>query len=117
MSGNIHWVLEVTIFPGQLENFRAVAKDLISSSQSEPGTLSYEWSLNDDETVCHIYERYRDPAAMLTHVQGFGRFAERFLQTCRPVRFDVYGHPPEELKAALLDFHPTYYTPLGGFNR
>jgi len=117
MSNQIHWLLEVAIQPGQLANFRAVAKDLIAATQSEPGTLNYEWNLNADETTCHIYERYQDSAAVLTHVTSFGRFAERFMQACRPTRFYVYGTPTDEVKAALTDFGPTYFTSLGGFSR
>lgn len=117
MSEATYWVLEVAILPGQLDNFRAVAKDLIAATQSEPGTLNYEWNLSADGTVCHIYERYRDSAALLTHVQSFAPFAERFLQACRLARFDVYGSPNEEAKAALADFQPTYYVSLGGFSR
>lgn len=117
MSNEIHWLLEVAIHPGQLENFRAVARDLIASTQKEPDTLSYEWNLTTDGTSCHIYERYRNSAALVAHVQGFGKFAERFLQACRPVRFDVYGSPSDEAKAILTDFGPIYYSHLGGFSR
>jgi quinol monooxygenase YgiN len=117
MSDSFYFVLEVSILPGQIGNFRAVAKDLIAATQQEPGTLNYEWNLSRDETSCHIYERYHDSAAFMAHVQTFGKFAERFLQACRPVRIDIYGSPGEEARAALADFHPTFYAPLGGFSR
>jgi quinol monooxygenase YgiN len=117
MSAEISWILEVEILPGQVDNFRAVAADLIASTQPEPGTLSYEWHLNEGGTACHIFERYKDSAALIAHVQGFGKFAERFMQACRPVRFSVYGKLSEEAQAILADFHPAHYSTLGGFNR
>jgi quinol monooxygenase YgiN len=117
MGGEISWILEVAILPGQLKNFRAVARDLIAVTQSEPGTRAYEWNLSDDKTVCHIFERYQNSDALVAHVQSFGSFAQRFMQACRPTRFDVYGSPNEEAKAALADFHPVYFSPLGGFSR
>jgi quinol monooxygenase YgiN len=117
MSAEMTWILEVEILPGQLENFRAVAGDLIASARTEPGTLAYEWHLNEAGTLCQIYESYRDSTAALIHVQSFGPFAERFLQACRPVRFSVYGTPSEEVKAALADFGPAYYSSIGGFSR
>jgi quinol monooxygenase YgiN len=117
MSEEIYWLLEVEILPGELENFKTVARDLIASTKPEPGTLGYEWALSDDGTVCHIYERYRNSAALVAHVHSFGSCAERFLQACRPTRFHVYGTPNEDAKAALADFHPVYFSPLGGFSR
>jgi len=117
MSDSFYFVLEVSILPGQLENFRAVSRDLIAAMQLESGTLNYEWNLSHDENSCHIYERYRDSAAFMAHAQTFGKFAERFLETCYPVCIDVYGSPSEEAQAALAGFHPTYYSPLGGFSR
>ena len=86
-------------------------------TQSEPGTLDYEWNLSEDETVCHIFERYKNVEAVLTHVRSFGLFAERFMQSCRPTRFHVYGPANDEVKAALADLHPVYFSPLGGFSR
>jgi quinol monooxygenase YgiN len=117
MSDQIYWILEVAILPGQLKGFRAVAGDLIASTKSEPGTLNYEWNLSDDETVCHIYERYQNSEALLAHIQGFGAFADRFMQACRPTRFHIYGTPNENVKTALADFNPVYFSPLGGFSR
>ena len=80
MSENIHWLLEVAILPGKLEDFRSVVRDLIAATEPEPGTFDYEWYFNADNTACHIYERYRDSAALIKHVEGFHRFAERFMQ-------------------------------------
>ena len=51
MKNEIYWILEVAVLPGQLENFRAVARDLIASTEKEPDTLGYEWNLNDDGTI------------------------------------------------------------------
>ncbi|HEY0257538.1 MAG TPA: antibiotic biosynthesis monooxygenase [Candidatus Methylacidiphilales bacterium] len=117
MSQSFHLILDLSILPGEFENFRAVAKDLIASAQTEPGTLSYEWNLSPDKNSCHVYERYRDSASFLTHAEAFGPFAERFLKTCRPMHVDVYGSPNEEAQAALADFKPTYHTFLDGFSR
>jgi quinol monooxygenase YgiN len=117
MSNHVSWLLEVAILPGKLDDFRAVARDLIASTEPEPGTFDYEWNLNTDNTVCHIFERYRDSEAMIKHVEGFHRFAERFLKSCRPTRFDVYGNPSEAAKAMLADLNPTYFNTLGGFSR
>jgi quinol monooxygenase YgiN len=117
MSDQVFWHLEVAILPGKLDDFKAVARDLIANTEPEPGTFDYEYNLNADDTVCHIFERYRDSAAMIKHVEGFHAFAERFLKSCRPTSFSVYGNPSEEAKAMLADLHPTYFKMLGGFSR
>jgi quinol monooxygenase YgiN len=117
MSENISWILQVAIHPGKLDDFRSVAKDLIAKTESEPGTLGYEWNLSEDGTICHIFERYQNADALVTHVESFGAFAKRFMEACHPTRFHVYGTPNEAVKAALADLNPVYFSPLGGFSR
>ena len=117
MSENISWILQVAIHPGKLNEFQAVAADLIAASRSEPGTLDYEWNLSEDSTICHIFERYQDSDALLKHIQSFGTYARRFMESCHPTRFHVYGIPSEAAKAALEELHPVYFLPIGGFSR
>jgi len=117
MSEELYWILEVDILPGQLANFESVARDLIAATTNEPDTLGYEYALNADETVCHIYERYKNSEAVLTHVRSFGNFAERFMQACCPTRCYVYGNVSEEVKASIGDLRPVYFSLLGGFSR
>ena len=68
-----------------------MARDLIAKTESEPGTLGYQWNLSEDKSICHIFERYQNAEAMLTHVQSFGAFATRFMEACHPTRFHIYG--------------------------
>jgi quinol monooxygenase YgiN len=117
MSNQISWVLEVEVLPGKLEDFRAVARDLVANTKNEPGTIDYEWHLGPGNTTCHIFERYADSAALVKHVEGFGAFAGRFMASCRPVRFAVYGQVSDQAKSHLADLHPVYYSTLGGFSR
>ena len=117
MSNQISWLLEVEILPGKLDDFRAVARDLIANTEPETGTLDYEYHLSPDEKTVHIFERYADSAAMLKHVAGFMNFAARFMAAGRPKSFSVYGKPSDEAKAALADLGPVYFSELGGFSR
>jgi quinol monooxygenase YgiN len=117
MSNKISWLLEVSILPGQLENFKSVAHDLIAVTKNEKTTLAYEWELSPDGTKCDIYERYADSEAMIAHVKSFHNYAERFMEACRVTSFHVYGTPNDAAKALLAALQPAYFTHLGGFHR
>jgi hypothetical protein len=85
----------------------------MATMDEEPGTLDCEYYLNADKTVCHIHERYRDSAGLITHAENFGSvFSERFMQACNPTRFNVYGTPNEAAKAVLAQYDPTYFTKI-----
>lgn len=85
---------------------------------NEPGALNYEWSTNSDGKLCHIYERYVDSAAVMTHMATFGeRFAGRFFAIFKPLRVVVYGSPDKEVKEAFAGNKPLYMQPVGGFSR
>lgn len=118
MNENVAWLLELTIKPGQRSAFEAVMRDMIASAQAEPGTLNYEWWIAADGSACHVYERYRDSGAVMTHLAGFGaKFAERFLPLITPTRFVVYGAPSPAAREALAAFDPLHLAPLAGFSR
>ncbi len=119
MATDVSWMLELNIQPGSEEDFRALLAEMVKTTEAnEPSTLNYEWSTSADGKLCHIYERYADSAAVMTHLGTFSeRFAERSLKVLKPVRLVVYGSPNATVKEALAGFDPVYMSPVGGFSR
>lgn len=119
MKNDVYWMLELEIQAGRGDDFRALMAEMVGATQAnEAGALNYEWSTSADGKLCHIYERYSDSAAVLTHLSTFGkRFASRFLGILKPIRFVVYGSPNAEVRDTLAGFNPVYMREVGGFSR
>jgi quinol monooxygenase YgiN len=119
MIDHVHWVLAVAIKDGEFENLQTLMKEMVDATQAnEPGTLAYEWTLTPDRKQCHIYERYVDSEATLTHLGTFGeKYAERFLASVEPTSLVVYGNPNDKVKETLSGFGAVFMLPFGGFAR
>lgn len=118
MQGQVSWVLETTVKPGQFDTFKALMEEMVEGTSTEPQTLGYEWYLGDDGSTVHIYEKYADSDAMVDHVNGFlEKWAERFMACIDVVRFTVYGEPSAAARELLAGFGPTYLGSWGGFAR
>jgi len=119
MATEVSWIVELNLQAGRKTEFTALMNEMINATRAnEAGTLNYEWSTSADGAVCHIFERYVDSAAVMTHLGAFGeKFADRFLEVVKPVRFVVYGSPSHQVKAALAAYNPVYMQPVGGFSR
>ena len=119
MSENITWIIEGTIQSGQLDSFKALASEMTDTVQTEePDTMIYEWFISEDQGSYHIYERYADSAAVMTHLQNFGqRFADRFFAVADVNGFSVFGNPNDEAKEALHGFGAVLMASVGGFTR
>ncbi len=119
MSDAVSWVLELSVKDGQLDAFKALAREMSEATQAdEPGATHYEWFANDDGKTFHIYERYADSAATMVHLGNFGaKFAERFLACVEPARLTVYGDPSEEVRGALAGLGAAHMTQVEGFAR
>ena len=116
MSDEVFWLYEVAVKPGQASPLRKLMAELIESARGEPGALAYQWSLSDDDRTAHIYERYTDSAATLTHIAAFREtFAQRFLAAVELTRVVVYGTPNAEVRDALMAMHPVYMSAIAGF--
>jgi len=117
MSTEISWVFEAAVKPDALDEYNALAQEISRNNQeTEPDQLIFEWFIDGQDV--HIYERYKDSAAALSHVQQFvANFAGPFLDLCTPTRMSVYGEPSDELKVALTGFNPRYLGTLAGHAR
>ena len=118
MSEQVSWFLELAVKPGQIDEVRALIAEMVESAQTEPGALNYQWSISDDESMIHSYERYADSDAVLAHLSIFGAtFAKRLLAAVEPTRFVVYGDPTDQARDALDGFGARYMKPFAGFAR
>lgn len=117
MSEAIYWILAVNIHPGKLAEFKEVSAALVKSTRNESGTLAYEWTLSEDEQICHIYERYVDSGAIGTHIENNGERVGRLFAISTPIHFVIYGSPDPKIRAQLADLKPIYMVPLDGFTR
>jgi quinol monooxygenase YgiN len=113
-AGEISWQYEVEIVPGKLDDFISVARGLFATMDQEPGTLDYNYYLSPDNTVCHIYEHYRDSDSLVAHADNFRNvFAERFMAACTPKRLSVYGTPSDPVKAVLAQYGAVFFSTIG----
>jgi quinol monooxygenase YgiN len=112
-------MLHLTVAPGRQAELRTLLAEMVAGTHAnEPGTLDYEWSLSADGTQCHLWERYVDAAAAMTHIGTFGeRYAERFLSLLTPTAVHLYGAPDAAVREALAGFGAVVMEPVGGFSR
>ena len=115
-GNEVAWLLELAVNPGQFDAVWALMEEMVASTRSEPGALSYAWFVGEENRTVALYERYADSAAVLVHMATFGeKFAPRFLAAMTPTRLTVFGDPSEEARQALGGLNPTYLGFLGGF--
>ncbi len=119
MDNNVYWVIESAIKPGELDNLKALMKEMVEATKAnEPNTLNYEWSISEDVKFCHIYERYVDSDATMIHVRTFNeKFVKRFISVMTPTRQMVYGTPSAQVKEALSKVGAKFMIPADGFAR
>lgn len=119
MKEQVYWMLELAIKPGQADAFQALMEEMVAAVRdNEPDTLAYDWTISGDRTVCHIFERYRNSAAVMAHLGWFGaNVAQRFMAAVEPKRLVVYGSPDAAATKALDGLGAVYMKPFGGFFR
>ena len=86
---------------GKVEEFKrlsAQAMDIVRAKDT--GTLQYEIYLNEDQSECVVYERYRDSEAVIEHGAHVGHLNEAIFAT-GSVSSELLGEPSAELTAMI----------------
>jgi quinol monooxygenase YgiN len=117
MHPYISCLFTLAIKPGDFPAFKALVAQIVVATKEEPGTLVYEYSVNEEQSVAHILERYM-VESVVSHVDTtFAPFGQRFLELCTITRLVVYGTPDAEIRKRLDPFGAVYMTPFDGFSR
>jgi quinol monooxygenase YgiN len=114
MHPHISCLFSLAVKPADFAEFKAL---IATATRAEPGTLVYEYSVNEDNSTVHILERY-NVDAVVSHVDTtFAPFGQRFLELCTITSLVVYGTPDAEIRKRLDPFGAVYMTPFDGFSR
>jgi quinol monooxygenase YgiN len=109
----VRLAVEMTVNAGQLEAFKAVARTMTEKTDSEPGTLGYEWFSSADGSRWRLLETYVDANAVLAHFTGpvVRDLVPQLAAVCMIDRFEIYGDPGPQVTemAAGLGSHVFSY--------
>ena len=86
---------------GKLKEFKQFIPILISAvKEKDPGTLTYDWYLNEDNMECVVMEIYADSQAVMAHSGNVGELLRKLLELA-DLSLELYGNPNQELINAL----------------
>ena len=118
MSGYIVTDFQLSIKEGKLADFKAIVNILVETTNlNEPNTLVYEYLINEDGTVCHLLETFKDSDAFMVHLGNVGHLFDTLFESATMTRAKIYGSPSTELQQALDPLGVEYFTHLNGIER
>ena len=90
-SPAIRFILQIQV--RDLERFKALVARCVEVSRSEPGTVHYDWFLDEATGEARLVEAYESVDAVLAHARGpvFTEFGPELLETCDFVHMDAFG--------------------------
>jgi len=110
-------LVEFDIKPGQTEAFKVASEALFAKTQSEPGTLRYEYFLSDDGTSNMNIEVFTDADAFVFHNRNVADLVPALFETLDKVKIAVIGDANDDLWAELAEVETKHYERLGGITR
>jgi len=83
--------------------FRSAVAEAVAVSRDEPGTLLYDWYIDEAGAKARLYEAYESAAAIQAHAEGpvFTEIGPRLFESSRVAHIDAYGDP-EVMKIAEI---------------
>jgi quinol monooxygenase YgiN len=73
--------------------FREMAEAMVAVSRDEPGTVVYDWYLDEATGTGTLYEAYASAEALRAHGSGavFTELAPRYADSVRVAQVDAFG--------------------------
>lgn len=102
-------VTKYDIKDGRLDDAKIFLTDMVAKIASEePGTLLYEFYVNEEGTTVHCYARFKDNEALFTHLTNVGPYWASVLDVSVPKELTMSGPINEVNKAALVGLFPSH---------
>ncbi|HTD50607.1 MAG TPA: antibiotic biosynthesis monooxygenase [Acidimicrobiia bacterium] len=91
--------------------FREMANAMVAVSRDEPGTVVYDWYLDEPANQATLYEAYASHAALQAHGRGavFTELAPRYLDALRVISVDAFGEAADLPRRDVLRAPTTWW--------
>jgi hypothetical protein len=111
-------ITEFTIVPGELEEFKRLAQELLNVvEEKESTTLRYQWFFNKDESRSYVVEEYPNAVALRDHVIHVGIMLPKLLKVSKIAKMDVLGNLNPLAAEAIAALGPQNYRYWNGLAR
>ena len=117
MTSDIYWIFKAEIGEGKLEALKSLAPKFCQITEKESGVIAYEWSISTDGKMLHVYERYVDSDAALTHLANVDPHIPELMELVTPTEIECYGAASNSFKEAVKDFPIVYMENFEGFHK
>ena len=117
MRSQIYWILKCDVNEGRLDDLKTTATKFCELTAAEEGVMAYEWSLSEDATVLHVYERYTNSEAALAHLGNVGPFLDELFSLATPREIVCYGNASDAFREAVKDLPVRYLNTFDGFHK
>ena len=104
MADDIRVVNRYSVLPGNLDEVKRLLRLLVERVRSEdPGTMSYEWYLGDNEGDLYLVGQWRDSKAPIAHEALFAQdpLVSEFHEKAPLSRSELFGNMSDELARLL----------------
>jgi quinol monooxygenase YgiN len=93
------------------DRFREMASAMVAVSRDEPGTVVYDWYLDEPAGTGILYEAYASSEALEEHGSGavFTELAPQYLDCLRVVSVDVFGEAVDLPRRKVLGAPTTWW--------
>jgi quinol monooxygenase YgiN len=104
----------IKIKEGKLDEFKRLIPQFISIvKEKDPGTVTYDWYLNEEAMECTVLETYADSDSVLAHFANAGGLVQKLLEFA-DLTIELYGNPSNELLTALDGMAPKIFPYYSG---
>jgi quinol monooxygenase YgiN len=110
-------LVEFDIKPGRTDDFKVAAAAAFAKTQTEPGTLRYEYFLSDDGSRNISIEVFKDADAFVFHNHNVAEVVPALMDTLGHFSIAVIGETNDALWAELAEVETKHYDRLGGIER
>jgi quinol monooxygenase YgiN len=116
-AGYVAAVSSGEVLPEQMDDFKKYIKRVLAAVAEEPGTLSFEFSVQPDGKTVDLLEVYQNAEAFVAHVKHMRAEFSQEANPRKPGKIVVFGSPNAEMKEILARRDPVYETYIDGFMR